>query len=394
MRKIICILMALIMILSFAACGQGTTESAGSSFDSGSSESSNEEAVSSEIKNVILIIGDGMGSEHIAAGELYYEKDYAFNEWQGVRVNTNSFDGSKHATPITDSAASATALATGTLTQNYYIGVDSAKKDLTTIMDIAQEKGKATGIVTTDALTGATPSSFSAHTDNRYDANKIIEDQLASGINLLCGLEDVAYTAEYKDEFEQNGYTYCDDFKNKEGLMEKEKMLWQLQLDKQGSSREVALKDMTAFALDYLDQDEDGFVLMIEQAYIDKNSHNNSFSGMIYCMNSLADTVDAVMQWVGERTDTAVLVTADHETGDFCVSANPTALKNMTITVGGNSISYSFGSNGHSASDVMLFVHGITPDFKQCEYFKSSHVIKNIDIFYIMQDLVNTGKCN
>ena len=102
-----------------------------------------------EIKNLIIVIGDGMGPIHITSGEMADGKDYSFTSWESSRCNTDSVNASGTQV-LTDSAASATALATGTLTINGYVGKDPEKKDLTTIMDIAKEMGKSVGVVTTD----------------------------------------------------------------------------------------------------------------------------------------------------------------------------------------------------------------------------------------------------
>ena len=103
-----------------------------------------------EIKNIILIIGDGMGLEHISAGQLYVGKKFAFTDWQFTNVNTDSVDTSGKGSVLTDSAASGTALATGHLTVNNYIGKNHLGTNVTTILDAALALNKSTGVVTTD----------------------------------------------------------------------------------------------------------------------------------------------------------------------------------------------------------------------------------------------------
>ena len=243
-----------------------------------------------EIKNIIIIIGDGMGSEHIEAGELYTGKSFRFKKWSSVKVDTNSLSIVSKPTVLTDSAAAGTALATGTLTVNSRIGKDKDGNDLTTILDKAKSLNKSTGVVTTDSLTGATPAAFSAHAMTRDLSNEIVYSQLESGVDLLCGSTDLA-CASKKSSIKSAGYTYCDNFKNIDSVMSADKTYWQFNLG--GTSATVELCDVSIKALNYLDQDEDGFVLMIEQAHIDKYSHSNDFNGAVKSVKSLNDTETA-----------------------------------------------------------------------------------------------------
>ena len=115
-----------------------------------------------EIKNVILLIGDGMGPNQIRAGELYKEEKLFMQTIdQSIKVETNSKDG------VTDSAAAATALSTGTRTHNGRVGIDGEGNELRTLVDIAHDLGKRTGVITTEELYGATPMGFSGHSLSR-----------------------------------------------------------------------------------------------------------------------------------------------------------------------------------------------------------------------------------
>lgn len=87
-----------------------------------------------------------------------------------------------------------------------------------------------------------------------------------------------------------------------------------------GNGGTVSLKDASKFAIDFLAKDEDGFVLMIEQAHVDKYSHKNDFGNMVKAMKALNDTIAMILDWIGDRNDTAIIVTADHETGGLSVS--------------------------------------------------------------------------
>ena len=343
------------------------------------------------IKNVIIIIGDGMGLQHIDAGMLYDGITYNFTNWPMVRVNTYPLldaSGALSEDP-TDSAASATAMATGVLTPNGRLGKDINNEDLPTIMDLASSLGKATGIVTTDTLSGATPGAFSGHASYRDNVNEIIPSQKTSGVNLLCGFAQDKYTL-IADEFKAVGYAYTEDFNKVESTFSSEFALWQL--DTYGVDATTPLQVVTPKALEYLDQDPDGFVLMVEQAHPDKYSHGNEFENVAKSVSDLNKTVEVVMEWVGDRTDTMVLIVADHECGGLQVSAKEDKYENQH-TFGDVTISYVFRSTNHTGTNVALYVYGVEVDFTQSSLY-SKKAIKNIGVYYLMEEallMTNVG---
>lgn len=367
-KRTLSLVLVFAFILSFAAC-KGNPQDA------------------SKIKNVIIIIGDGMGLSHITSGQLASGRHYEFTDWEYTNVNTNSLSYYHEAAELTDSAAAATALATGTLTTNGFLGKDSKENDLTTILDIAKENDKSTGIVTTDELTGATPSGFSAHCADRNNADEIISTQLSSNVNLLCGLYSDTY-ANKEQDIKNAKYTYTTELTNQESLLEKEKLLMLLPVENAESKDSIELKTASNFAIDYLSQDDDGFVLMIEQAHIDKYSHANDFENTVKRVNSLANTVDTVMEFAKDRDDTVVIVTADHETGALQVSAKDNMYGNKFDTENNKAISYSYYSTDHSNANVGMFIWGISIDYKSQSFYSSTNLIKNTDIFTIMKNLI------
>ena len=344
------------------------------------------------IKNVILIIGDGMGLDHIAAGQMMYQKQYAFTNWQFATSNTDSAynTGKVDVTTATDSAAGATALASGQLAYRQTVGKDYAGKDVTTILDKARALGKATGIVTTDTLYGATPASFSAHVASRYDSSGIVSSQLQSGVNLLCGHIDSECTSK-KSMIQSRGYSYYDNLSNVDMAEVGSKTYWQLDLG--GSGAKVPLKDATVKALEFLDRDADGFAMMIEQAHVDKYAHNGDLKNTAWAVNSLNDTVDAILAWLGDRKDTAIVITADHETGGLSVSYENRYSKSMQSVARDadgylRKIYYYYGSNDHTAAKVGVFVYGVKADFAKFSYYGSQHTIKNTNIYDLLVDIL------
>ncbi len=273
-RIISCLLIAL-MMLSLFSCAKGSENPVSSSsttlITTAATTTGDKPAdkTKNEIKNIILIIGDGMGIEHISAGEMYQGEDFEFTSWQYTSVNTDSVNTGGHGPVLTDSAAAGTALATGNLTVNGYIGMNHMGDEVETILDEALAEDKATGVVTTDTLYGATPSAFSAHNLSRSASDALVLSQLESDVDLLCGHIDSKCTSR-KSQIEQAGYEYCDDFSNIDDTLSASKAYWQFSLG--GMEATTELCDVSVKALEFLDKDEDGFVLMIEQAHIDKYS--------------------------------------------------------------------------------------------------------------------------
>lgn len=339
------------------------------------------------IKNIILIIGDGMGLKHIEAGELYDGKAYGFTAWPMVKVNTQALDeNGELSTQFPDSTAASTAMATGTLTMNNLVGRDMDGNDLQTILDVASAMGKATGVVTTDTLFGGTPAGYTAHANSRSDTMVILESQLVSGVNLLCGSAQEAVTA-MAEQIRESGYAYCENYEDLSSTFESDKAYWQLPVG--GNDAQLRLAEVSLDALNYLSRDTDGFVLVIEHAHIDKYCHHSGFQDISMAVSSLNQTVEAVMNWLGDRTDTAVLVTADHETGSLQVSDKADKYEN-TVEFNGKTISYELRTTNHTTTNVALFVYGVTADFTKSDLYKKK-ALKNTGIYYLMEEILNIG---
>lgn len=338
------------------------------------------------IKNLIIVIGDGMGPQHIEAGQISEGKTYDFTKWTDSLCNTNSINSSG-AEVLTDSAASATALATGTLTKNGYVGLNKDGDELSTILDIAKIiYDKSVGVVTTDYLYGATPGGFSGHANDRNDSDTITLSQISSEVDYLCGLRSDSHYTQYVEQIEENGFYYSTSLSDKEAILDSDSAFLPVNIEN-GKDDSVDLKDAAALAIEYLERDEDGFVLMIEQAHIDKYSHNNDIDGMLKRMKSLNETVETIMDWLGDRDDTAVIVTADHETGGLSVSEN--AIYNNSHNAQGNNVYYSWSSKDHTQTKVRIFVYGIDVNFAAVSQYGVSSVIKNTDVFVLMDKILD-----
>ncbi|MDC7234689.1 MAG: alkaline phosphatase [Spirochaetales bacterium] len=279
--------------------------------------------------SIIFCIGDGMGDEQIKAASLYLtgeEGNLSFHNFpvQG-KVSTYSADSS-----ITDSAASATAMATGQKVNNGVISqaFPGDGGNLPTILEAAQNAGLSTGLVTTAALTHATPAAFAAHTPNRNNYGEIGRNYLeTTRPSVMLGGGGSAYGLE-PESVRDAGYTLLPD---KESLNVAYPLYTplaglfaegHLPYEYDGAGESPHLSDMTMFALNYLDQDTDGFFLMVEGARIDHACHDNDLTRSVYETLEFHRTVNAIIDWADGREDVLVIVTADHETGGLSVLEN------------------------------------------------------------------------
>ena len=408
-NKTIAFLFAGMMAVSMTACGANvgatslgaTTDGASSRPKGNGKQYSNPTATVSEengpiilnnvttAKNVILMIGDGMGPNQIKAGEIYKGEALTMQGFPyKTTVQTRSAsDG------ITDSAAAATALATGKRTTNGMVGKDQNYLDMETIVDIASAMGKSTGIIATEELYGATPMGFSSHAYNRNDKACLLETAATtSNVNLFA-----SYTmaSEYQSVFTNAGYTSVNVEDISEATSDKVFGSYMIRADAPSMSasvNRVALNKVVYEALEYLSKDEDGFFLMTEGSHIDHGGHNNDMTYMLSELLAFDDAVQTVLEWAKGRNDTVVLVTADHETGGLELKESAYTALNFMETVsndGGMTYvpkHYAWTTASHSATDVNLYINGADINFANYSFGVNGR-IKNTDVFKIMKQL-------
>jgi len=286
-------------------------------------------------KNVILIIGDGMGLNQVFAGRTYLNGPDKPLQWESLPhrglVTTCSIRS------ITDSAASGTAMATGHKTTNGAVctGVLRGQSRMTNINDIFGGK-KAVGLVSTTKIWDATPASFVAHSISRDFDRSIAREMvteakpllmLGGGAKAFDPVEAASVKIEKTDIAGiagKNGYQVVrsaseldsldpDSGKNVLGLFAPYAMTFEA--EREPGTSEPHLSDMASFALDALEEEEQGFFLMIEGARIDHACHQISMEKLIGEMVEFDKTVNMVLEWREKHPDTLVLITADHETG-------------------------------------------------------------------------------
>ena len=291
-----------------------------------------------QAKNIILMIGDGMGPAHVGVAWLYATrelgKDLVMTEVMNNGQTAYMINDTADST-VTESAAAATQMATGVKVLAKSIGIGPDGKTLKTILEMAKERGKATGLVTTSGITDATPAGFIAHVEKRSEEEKIAEQLIKSDVNILFGGRKVFFLPEAekgkrKDgrnlvtEARENGYLVVEtgdgmkkaDGKKILGLYNQENMLFEI--DRKDSD-EPSLAEMTVKALDLLSKNENGFFLMVEAGRIDHAAHHHDIAAVISDLLAFDDAVKVVYDFQKSNADTLLVITADHETGGMMV---------------------------------------------------------------------------
>ncbi len=248
-------------------------------------------------KNIIILVGDGMGSEHMGAawmsnkGELYMTQLPVAGH-----VNTTNRKGE-----ITDSAAAATAFATGEKTRNGRIGMNAQGEKLTSIATHARQYGMKTGLVVTKPITDATPAGYYANVLKRGDTAQIAAQLLEAQMSVLIGSGQKNFTPEQL------------------AVLAKETPLLRWIADENApyaAQRGSVLEESTAAALDHLGKNSpDGFLLIIEGSHIDLAGHANDGKISVEETLDFDRTVGVATKWAAQHPDTLILVFADHSTG-------------------------------------------------------------------------------
>jgi alkaline phosphatase len=298
-----------------------------------------ENSPNSEIKNVIFLIGDGMGVSYTSA--YRYLKDDPTTKFADPTEFDKYLVGQQMTYPedphqnVTDSASAATAMSAGVKTYNNAIAVDNDGSEVKTVLEVAKEKGKSTGLVATSEITHATPASFGAHDESRKNMNSIANDYYDDLINgehkvdvLLGGGSDLFLRQDRNlvEEFEQDGFSYVT---NREELLSDNNGQVLGLFAKRGMPKMIdrtedipSLEEMTTSAIERLSLDKDGFFLMIEGSQIDWAGHDNDIVGAMSEMEDFEKAFKAAIEFAKKDKHTLVVATADHSTGGYSIGAN------------------------------------------------------------------------
>ena len=395
MRKLLSVLLALSVVCSFAACSSSESSQTSATTPSSQTETVVETSVPTEklewvdyaeynleedvpAKNVILMIGDGMGKEIIKGSEVVKGDKLVMSGMKySTTVTTYSQSVTNGTAEYTDSAAAATAISTGVKTLNGYIGLDSKEEKLETICEYAQSLNMETGLVARQVVSHATPAGMVAHNSSRSNYQQILREMINANVNVMFGGGSQYYQSpKVQKAIDENGYKYISSEEELNTLSkEDDKVLGMFAYDNIGSAEKTpSLMNMTSKALDMLDNDK-GFFLMVEGSNIDSYEHNQNMEQVLGQMQGFDQTVDYVLRWAQEHPGTLVIVTADHETGGVTLPDNP---KPEDIN------DSCFTSDGkHTNADVWLFASGA-----QSKGLCENDVIDNTDIAKYMRKVL------
>ncbi len=337
-KRVTAVLLA--MVAALVVAGDGEAQEAGSE--------------GGEAQNVIIFIGDGMGTS---------QRDlirYATVGTEGqLAMDAMPYAGRSQTSPldpegfVTDSAAGGTAIASGVKTFNGAVGIDADKNPVPTVLERAERAGMATGLVSNSQITDATPASFGSHVENRDLQSKIARQYLEESKPevILGGGEDYWYPegnpGAHPDEPEEDpeeksagtegnlvqraedlGYEYATDAAELRaaggprllGLFANEEM-FQQNPEGEGAvyDPQVALSEMTHKAIDTLSQDPEGFFLLVEEEGIDEMAHQSNAELVIEAGQQLDAAVEVGKSYAETDPGTLVIVAADHETGSLAI---------------------------------------------------------------------------
>lgn len=333
---------------------------------------------SAEPTNIIIMIGDGMGTAQLTIPYFYGEEDPVFNQFRNIGLVETA--GATH--KVTDSAAGSTAMFTGRKTYNNAIGVDQDTIYHKNLVEILSELNYKTGVVTTSSVTDATPAGFYAHVSDRTMHYDIAAALLRSEIDFFAG-GGLKYfiSTDGRDYFAENNIQMENSRLKKIRKPEEGKRYGFLMamdgLPAMLDGREDFLPEATEIALDFLSRSDSGFILLVEGAQIDWAAHSNNTDYLVTEMLDFEKTVRAAYDFARKDKNTLLIVTSDHETGGFALGASGESLYGDDYAT----IKPTFSTKSHTASLVPLMAYG--PGSDQFRGF-----MRNTEIYFKIMDLV------
>lgn len=277
-------------------------------------------------KNIILLIGDGMGPSQVTLGRLA-----GAGVHEGLELEKVPYVGIVKTAPanalVTDSAAAATAMSTGRKTKNGVIGQAPDGTDLEVMAEWCRKKKKAVGLVTTATVTHATPAGFAAHCPERKQESQVAESYLDSTVDVFFGGGLMYFPQALQTQFEARGWTFV---RNRKDFLESpDSRLIGLFADRfmdfeidRDHALQPSLEEMTLKALKVLAKSDNGFFLMVEGGRIDMACHAHDAATMWNDIIAFDTAVRAALNFAEHDGNTLVLITADHATGGLAITEN------------------------------------------------------------------------
>ncbi|ALC92639.1 alkaline phosphatase [Bacillus sp. FJAT-18017] len=338
----------------------GGTFLSGSSADAGTTYKSNH----GKVKNVIFMVPDG------------YSASYATNyRWfKGKESQMDSILVGMHRTysansEVTDSAAAGTAMATGVKTNNGMISTTPDGKEVKTILETVEEKGKATGLVATSTITHATPAVFASHVPSRADEAAIAPQLIENGVDVILGGGKKYFPDALLADAREDGYKVVADRNGLAGASKSNKLIGLFADDAlapeidRDATNQPSLAEMTDSALKVLKKDKDGFFLMVEGSQIDWAGHDHDAAWAMNDVKAFEEAVAKALAFAKKDKHTLVVIAGDHDTGGMSVGgygvydAKVEVLRNVTAS--GDFMVSKLDANRSNVKDVVKQYTGL-----------------------------------
>jgi alkaline phosphatase len=365
-------------------------------------------------ENIIFMVADGMGLAHVTAARIFKNGP----DGQALHLESLPAIGYQRthsaSDSLTDSAAAASAWASGEKFRNGEISCHDDDQDGRcepapgpTILEIAKNKGKATGLVVTSTVTHATPAAFGAHVPSRYCEKEIARQYIqVTEVDVILGgglkkfkssekqADECGTSGDFIADAESKGYQVVYTKQALDGVVAKSSKkilglfrpkgktpeLFRVYPEEYYEAKEPTLPQMTAAALETVEKDEDGFFLLVEGSQIDWASHRNDVAYQIGETLAFDQAVKVVLDWINEkpnrRRKTLVIISADHETGGFAI--NGVEGRNYKP---GDIVDHSWTSTGHTVEDVLIWSQG-----PGSQYLRRG--VDNTDLYKVMRKVL------
>ena len=341
-------------LLSFGASAQNLVEGSieGAPQHPAYTPSFKYDGSSRQVRNVILMIGDGTGLAQISAGLFSNGGELTVTNLKHFGlVKTASADAY-----TTDSAASGTAYATGHKTYNYAVGVDVDHQPLENLPEILSRYGIISGVVTTDNMDGATPASFFAHQNGRGMTAEIWADLPKSKLTFFAAGSKERFAEQSQETIDavKSVFTVVDALPDDaDGIDRMGYLPPKTETRSFSEGRGDFLPAATKYCIDFLGDRANrrkGFFMMVEGARIDKSCHGNDYPTAVLEVLDFDQAIEQAVRFAEKDGHTLVLVTADHETGGLSLAAQGDPEKGNTAG--------RFSTGGHTPIPVPIFAYG------------------------------------
>lgn len=333
-----------------------------------------------ESLNIILMVGDGMGVAQVSSAFYFGEQQPHFSQFENIGLSITSSTSHQ----ITDSAAGATAIATGHKTYKRAIGVSNDSIPRPSILTHLQRQGYQTGLVSLTSITHATPASFYANVKDRDQHEDIAQQLVEADIDFIAG-GGIKYFDERRDgrsllDFLRRRDYYVDTtaLTRPDPSLKNAYLLAEDGLPAKTQGRGGFLQEATKNGLDYFSANKEPFFFMIEGSYIDWGGHVMDAEMMIQEVLDFDATIGVVLEFMKANPNTLLVVTADHETGGVSLGKSYDA-DGREIP---HQVQVYFNSDQHSTELVPVFAKG-----KGAELFRG--IYENTEIYHKLLQALN-----